>query len=160
MGGKRTFSEHIEGMKRYLYFILALVAAIGATAGSDIFARMAIAGESFDFAGSEHLRYALSSWIGTAFLFAPFVAVGWAAAAFHKRGRTRSAALIFALGLIPLTYFYFEGYQAAQQALADEQWTAAALSIGLLPFMIGIPVTLLVALASVVSLGIEARMSD
>ena len=160
MGGKRTFSEYSDGMKPYLYFILALVAAIGATAGSDILARMAIAGESFDFAGSEHLRYALSSWVGTIFLFAPFVAVGWAGAAFHKRGRARSAALIFALGLIPLTYFYFEGYQAAQQALADEHWTAAALSIGLLPFMIGIPVMLLVALASLVALGIEARMSD
>jgi hypothetical protein len=147
-------------MKPSVYLLFALVAAIAATFGSDILARMTIGGESLSSAGGEHLRYALNGWMGTIFLFAPFLAVGSASAAFHKRGRTRSALLIFALGQLPLIYFYFQGYGRAQQALADEHWTAAALSVGLLPFVIGIPVVLLVAFASLIALGVESRMSE
>lgn len=147
-------------MKPYAYVLIALVAGITATLGSDTVARMWIAGESFAPAIEEHLRYAISSWVGTTFLLAPFLIVSWISAAFQKRGRTRAAPLIFTVGLIPLIYFYFEGYQAAQQALADEHWTAAALSIGLLPFFVGLPVILLVGLAAVVALGIEERMSE
>jgi hypothetical protein len=89
-------------MKPSLYFLFALVGASAATVGSDILARMTIGGESFGTAGGEHLKYALSGWLGTMFLLAPFLAVGWVSAAFHKRGRGRSAMLIFALGLVPL----------------------------------------------------------
>jgi hypothetical protein len=150
----------VWGMKPYAYLLCALVAGIFATAGSDILARMWIADETLGFATGEHLRYAESGWMGTLFLLAPFLAVGWISAAFHKREQTRSAFLLFAVGLIPLIYFYFDGYQAAQQALADERWTAAALSIGLLPFFVGIPVVLLVGIAAVVALRFEGRMSD
>jgi hypothetical protein len=121
---------------------------------------MWIGGMPLAAAGGEHLRYAVSGWVGTIFLLAPFFAVGWVSAAFHKRGRSRSAAVICAIGLLPLSYFYFQGYQAAQYSLTEEQWTAAALSIGLLPFAIGIPVTLLVGLAALIALGLERRMPD
>jgi hypothetical protein len=147
-------------MKPHTYYLFAVAGAIAATAGSDILARMSIADETFASAGSEHLHYALDGWLGTIFLMAPFGAVGWVSAAFHKRARPRTAFMIFALGLLPLIYFYFDGYQAAQQALADEQWTAAALSVGLLPFFIGIPVMLLVAVAAAVALGVESQRSD
>lgn len=147
-------------MKSYAYLLFALAAGIAATAGSDILARMWIGGVPLAAAGIEHLRYAVSGWVGTIFLLAPFLAVGWVSAAFHKRGSTRVAGGICAIGLLPLSYFYFQGYQAAQYALADERWTAAALSIGFLPFAIGIPVTLLVGLAALIALGLESRMSD
>jgi len=147
-------------MKPSHFFAFALVAAIAATIGSDIFARVSIGGQSVGSAGGEHLRYALSDWIGTLFLFAPFLAVGWTSAALRKRGQTRFAFVVLAVGLLPLIYFYIEGYRGAQQALADEQWTAAALSIGLLPFVVGIPVMLLVGFASWVAIRLESRPSE
>jgi hypothetical protein len=49
---------------------------------------------------------------------------------------------MFALSLFTLSYFYFGGFHAAEQAMVDERWTAAALSIGLLPFFVGVPFVL------------------
>lgn len=146
-------------MKYLAYPISALAVGIGATVGSDILARMWIGGETLAAASSEHLHYALGSWVGTIFLLAPFLVVGCVSAAFQRQKDVRSAGVISTVGLMPLSYFYFQGYQAAQYALAEERWTAAALSIGLLPFAVGIPVVLLVAFAALIALGLKFRMS-
>jgi hypothetical protein len=62
--------------------------------------------------------------------------------------------------MLALLYFYFRGHQDAQRALLEEHWTAAALSVGLLPFFIGIPVVLIVALAAATAANLDKRTSD
>jgi len=160
MGGKQAFGGYDTCMKPVAYLLLASVVSVAATTGSDVVARMEVAGETFGYATRDHLSIALNSWVGAIFLLAPFLIVGWTAAAIEKRARTRIAILVFAVGMVPLTYFYFHGYQAAQHALADEKWTAAALSIGLLPFFVGIPVLLLVGVTAAIAVGLDSRMSD
>lgn len=40
---------------------------------------------------------------------------------------------VFALGLLLLGFLYLNGYEDQRSALQDGYWTAAALSVGLLP---------------------------
>lgn len=145
------------GLKVYLP--LALVAFVAATIGADLVARTTIAGESVAFAIRDHLHWAGVQFVGTILLLAPFVAVAFVCARVAKKARSRSAFLIFALAMLTLLYFYFEGHQAAQQALKEEMWTAASLSIGLLPFFIGVPVLLAVIVAGTLATKFDRRIS-
>ena len=126
------------GLKVYLP--LAVVVFLAATTGADLIARTSIAGEPLAAALREHLYYAGLQFVGTILLLAPFVAVAFVCSRAEKQARSRSVALIFAAAMFTLLYFYFQGHQGAQHALLEEKWTAAALSIGLLPFFIGVPV--------------------
>ena len=143
------------GIPRYLLF--AAVASLVGTMGSDIAARTAVAGETLEVALAEHLR----SWgVGTTlFLFAPFLGVGLISALVEKWVSARSAVLIFAGGTLPLLYFYFVGYQDAQQALLDEKWTASALAVGMLPLLAGGPVLSLLMFAAALAVALHARKS-
>jgi Na+/H+ antiporter NhaD/arsenite permease-like protein len=67
--------------------------------------------------------------------------------------------LIFAVAMLTLLYFYFEGHQAAERAALQKMWTAAALSIGLLPFFIGGPVVLAVVGAGALAAKFDRRTS-
>jgi hypothetical protein len=131
------------GLKFYLP--IAVITFLAATTGSDLVARTSIGGETFRHALDELVYYAYVQIIGTVLLLAPFVGVAFLCARAERRARTRSVAAIFAVAMIVLFYFYFEGYQGSQYAMLDRKWTAAALSIGLLPFFIGVPVALVVA---------------
>jgi hypothetical protein len=62
--------------------------------------------------------------------------------------------------MLTLLYFYFQGHQGAQLALLDEKWTAAALSIGLLPFFIGVPVVFAAWGAAALAAKFDPQMSD
>jgi hypothetical protein len=128
------------GLKVYLP--VAVVVFLAATAGGDLVARTSIAGQPFDVALQEHVYWAGVQFLGTLLLFAPFVAVAFVCAFADKRARTRSIVVIFAAAMLTLLYFYFQGYQAAERAMLQKMWTAATLSVGLLPFFIGIPVVL------------------
>jgi biotin transporter BioY len=75
-------------------------------------------------------------------LLAPFVAVAFVCALVERQARTRSVLLIFTVAMLTLLYFYFQGHQAAERAALQKMWTAATLSVGLLPFFIGVPVVL------------------
>jgi hypothetical protein len=144
-------------MRPTLYLMSSLVAFLLGTVASDLVARTSIAGEALGQALSEHWHYAAAEPVGSLILLAPFLGVGLVSATVEKWARTRSAILLFTLGTAPLLYSYFTGYQAAQHALLDEKWTAAALSVGLLPFIVGIPVLFVLALAGVLAVGIHRR---
>jgi len=142
------------------YLIIALFVFFVAMTGSDIYARMTIGGWSFGQAVNGHLEWASMTVVGIFFLFAPFLAVAFICAAVNKRARTRSAATIFGAVVLVLLYYYFGGFQAAQQALLDKRWTAAALSVGLLPFFIGIPTVLAVVGLGALASTFDPQMSD
>jgi hypothetical protein len=145
-------------MKLKLYLLLAVLAFVVGTMGSDLVARTSIAGERVAQAFSEHLHLAWVQFTGTMLLAAPFIAVAFICAFAQRQARDRSAVVIFAIAMSTLLYFYFSGYQAAQHALLDSNWTAAALSIGLLPFFIGLPVVLAAALAGAIAARFDRRV--
>lgn len=146
------------GLKVYLP--VAVVVFLVATTGSDLIARTSIGGDSFTVALRDHLYWAAAQFAGTIFLLAPFVAVALVSARVEKQARSRSVVVTFALAMLTLLYFYFQGYQGAQQAFLEEKWTAAALSVGLLPFFIGVPVVLVVVGAGALAGKFDRRMSD
>lgn len=146
------------GLKVYLP--LAFVVFVAATLGSDLVARTSIAGETLGQAFSEHLYWAAVQAVGNILLLAPFVAVAFICGRTEKGARTRSSAVIFAVGMVSLFYFYFQGYQGAQRAMLDEYWTAAALSVGLLPFFIGVPVVLVALGAGLFATRFDRRADE
>lgn len=139
------------------YLLIATGVFIATVTGGDLIARMTIAGEPLDVALAEHLHWALLGMAGIVFLFAPFVGVAFICGFANRRTKTRSAVTLFVVALTVLAYFYFGGFQASQQAVLDRKWTAAALSIGLLPFFIGLPLLAVAAIAAAVLVLIDRR---
>lgn len=146
-------------MRSRTYFLIALLAFFVAATGSDLFARITIGQRSLGGAVSEHIEWAGMTLIGLLLLLAPFLVVALICATANKRARTRSAVTIFAAALIALLYFYFGAFQAAERAVLDAHWTAAALAIGLLPFFVGIPAVLLTATAAALAAGFDRRFA-
>lgn len=142
-----------------LYLPLAAVLFLAATTGADLVARTTIGGQPFGAALHEHLYWASVEWVGTMLLLAPFVAVAFVCAWVEKQSRTRSALIIFAIAMLTLLYFYFQGHQAAERAELKKMWTAATLSVGLLPFFIGVPVILAVIGAGAVAVKFDRGRS-
>ena len=144
-------------MSTKAYLLLATAIFIAVVAGSDLFARITIAGEAIDNAVTEHLHWASLTIIGNIALFVPFGGTALICGATNKRAKTRSAAALFFIAMAVLAYFYFGGFQAAQHAFLDERWTAAALSIGLLPFFVGLPLLVVVATAATVIVFVDRQ---
>lgn len=145
------------GLKVYLP--IAIVVFLTATTGADLVARTSIAGQPFAPALNEHLYWAREEFVGTMLLLAPFIAVAFVCAFAEKHARVRSVFVIFALAMLTLLYFYFQGYQAAERAELQKMWTAAALSVGFLPFSIGLPVVLVAMGAGALSAKFDHRIS-
>ncbi len=142
-------------MKAYLLTAVAVFSA--AVTGSDLIARMTIAGNTFGYAVSKHLHWASLTITGVIILFLPFLGIALICGAANKRAKTRSTTALFLVAMAALTYFYFGGFQASQQAMLDKRWTAAALSIGLLPFFVGLPLLSVVAIVAAVIARFDRR---
>lgn len=107
----------------------------------DVVARISVGREGFVHAASEHLHYAIVQPVGSFLLLLPFLLLsGLATGIASVKGFDRGMG-IFLLGGLCMLFLYFNGYQGSQVAMIDGKWTAAALSVGLLPFMT-IPVLL------------------
>jgi|SRR6185503_15325472 len=145
------------GLKVYLP--IALVVFVAATLGADVVAQTSIGGKALSDALHEHLYWAGVELLGTLFLLAPFIAVAGICALAERRARTRTVLAIFSLAMLALLYFYFQGYQAAQRAELQHMWTAATLSIGFLPFGIGLAVVLAVILFGWLAKEVDPRVS-
>ena len=139
------------------YWIIAFIAFVAAVTGSDLVARMTISQLSLSEAVSEHLEWASLTVVGLVFLLAPFLFVALICAKAHRKALARSAVSIFGASLLALMYCYFGAFQAAEQSMIDERWTAAALSIGLLPFYVGLPVILLALGAAAIASRLDGR---
>lgn len=146
-------------MKARFYLLIALAAFVASVTGSDLIARMTIGGDSLSTAIALHLESISQSPVGIVMLLAPFAGVALICAAANEGTRTRSAVAIFGVALAVLFYFYFSGFQAAQQAGLDHRWTSAALSIGLLPLFIGAPLLAVTVVAAVVATAVDRRLS-
>ena len=133
----RVYAAH---MTLRSYLLLALALFVVAVTGSDMAAKMTVSGLSLAEAFKQHLEWASLTNIGIIFLFSPYAVAALICAKLNEHCRTRTAATLFVSSLIALSYFYFGGFYAAEHAMVVERWTAATLSIGLLPFFIGVPI--------------------
>ena len=128
---------------------LAIVAFVLATFGADLVARMSVAGDPAGLAASEHLYWAAQQPVGVVMLLAPFLIMALICATVAKRSTMMRAILLFGVIAAALLSLYDLGYHGSQLALRDEQWTAAALSVGLLPFL-AIPLLLIGGVAGII----------
>lgn len=127
----------------YLSFLsLAVMVFVVATVGSDVVARIATSGESVAHALAEHIHYAFAQPAGLVFLAAPFLMLAWISASLVSRKGLKWGLGVFLLGALLLGVLYFTAYQDSQVYIQRRMWTAAALSVGLLPFK-SLPVVLL-----------------
>lgn len=140
-----------------IYLLLAVIAFCAATTGADLVARTTIAGEPAAAALRDHLYWAGVQLPGTLFLLSPFAGLAFLCARAERKARSRGVICIFAIATLILLYFYFQGHQGAQYALLEKKWTAAALSIGLLPFFIGVPVLLIATCAALLAKKLDPR---
>ncbi len=141
---------------RIQFAIATLMSFLVATNGFDVLARMSVGNEPFSKAASESLYFAAVQPIGTVLLLGPFVAVAWLSVYVEAKSNSVSAWLLFVASVGALGWLYFQGYQSAQHAMLQQKWTAAALSVGMLPFM-SIPVLLAVVVIAGVLLAITDR---
>jgi hypothetical protein len=139
------------------YMLIAIGGFITVVTGSDLIARMTIAGDTFGSALNEHLHWASLTIVGVFVLFIPFGGAALICGAVNKKARTRSAMALFLVAMAGLAYFYFNGFQASQQAVLNGRWTAAALSIGLLPFFVGLPLLGIVAIVAAIVARVDQR---
>lgn len=142
-------------MKSYL--LIALAAFVVTVSGSDVFARMVIGRITLIQALVEHIRWISLTIVGLVFLLFPFMVSAVACGRANRKARTRATVSIFCLALAVLAYFYFGAFQAAEQAMLEGKWTAAALSIGLLPFFIGIPLWIAVEILAFIATLVDRR---
>lgn len=128
------------------FFALAVCMFLVAHPGSEILARMWIGGRPADQAVRDTLHYLAIQPVGGLMLLAPFLLLAWMAASLAKVRTFASGLVLLAITASALTVLYVFGHVQSEQALNSRQWTAAALSVGLLPFQ-SIPVLLLALLA-------------
>jgi len=132
-----------------LYLVLALLAFLIATTGSDVFARMYIGGQPISEALSEHFYWAGVQLIGTVLLFLPFGFLAVIGSWLEDKTSRVKGLIVFALPALYLMYSYFDAYQASKVAELDKRWTTAALTIGFQPFAAA-PVVLLTWLVALI----------
>ena len=116
------------------FFGFAALLFIAATLGSDVAAKISVGGVGLGEAITEHAHYAVTQPIGTVMLLAPFILLSWMSASLAKCKGFEKGLGVFILGAFLLMLMYFSGYQDSQAYMKQRMWTAATLSIGLLPF--------------------------
>jgi hypothetical protein len=139
------------------YLISALWIFLVAVTGSDLFARMTIAGQSLGDAMGTHLQWAVVTIPGIMFLLGPFVGIALICRYASKRVRVRSINKLFGISMIILTAFYFNGFQAAQQGSMEDGWAAATPWFGPLSFFIGIPMLVVCAIIPPILVRVDRR---
>lgn len=111
--------------------------------GSEVFARLWVGRNTALEAVSEASYYAATQPLGTATLLAPFVLLAWMTGSLAAKKTLKSGMVLFSAGAVAISLLYFGGHMGAEQAMQHRKWTAAALSVGLLPFQ-SIPVLLVI----------------
>jgi hypothetical protein len=121
------------------FFSFAVLLFLVATAGSDVVARTTVGSEGIGKAVSEHIYYAFAQPVGSAMLLAPFLLLGWMSASLAKRKGFTQGLSVFLIGAFLLGIMFFSAYQDSQNYMNQKMWTAATLSVGLLPIKSALP---------------------
>jgi len=116
------------------YTTASLLCFLVATIGFEVLASVLQTQAAVIFSLHESIHSFFSQPIGSLLLAAPFLVIGIVAANLAKGVGSFQAKVFFVSSVAALGALYLSGYWAAQQALLAQKWTAAALSVGLLPF--------------------------
>jgi hypothetical protein len=116
------------------YLLASLLCFVVATNGSEILANILQTQTGFTSALRDSIRASISTPIGSLLLAAPFLVIGIVAANLAKSVGAIQAIIYFVLSVTALGAIYLAGYWSAQQALLAGKLTAAAISVGMLPF--------------------------
>ena len=135
------------------FAVLGALCFVISTLGFDVGARIAVSRQAPFSAMSQSLHYMTVEPLGTFLLLAPFVAIVGLSVWVARASSGAIAAGFFCLFMLVIGWLYFVGHWESQEAMQRRHWTAAALSMGLLPFM-SIPVVLVAAVAG----GVIMRM--
>ena len=125
------------------FYGLATVAFILSTTVADVVARVSVGGEPVGEALSESFGSAGIPVLGLVMIAVPFVALAWVGVHLALRNAFWWGLLLAFVGMSCLVLLYFQGFHYSQVAILQRKWTAAALSVGLIPFFYGVPITLL-----------------
>jgi hypothetical protein len=131
----------------WVYPLLVFIGFLIATNGFDIAARIVVVGQPAPYACHQSFYYMASQPIASLLLAWPFAALGYLAFCLSQRTDDLKAFLFFTGFWLVLAGMYGVDFVSAQQAMKAAAWTAATLSIGLLPFL-SIPVLVVALIAS------------
>jgi hypothetical protein len=120
----------------------ALVLFFAVDLAADVLARTSIRGQSLELAAREHLYYASVQLPGTAFLSLPYVGLAFIGLPVLRRRGIVVGALFLLCGVALLGGVYGFGYQQSALSMQARHWTAAALTMGMMPIL-SVPVLLL-----------------
>ena len=142
------------------YMVLVLVASIAfivSTVGFGTLAKVTVADDSLRHALSERVHY--MNAVELLSLLAPFLTLAVIAAVFVRARGVKFGFAVFWFGAALLGALYFIGYTSSEQAMLNHKWTAAALSVGFLPFQ-SVPVLAVVLIGALVAARRRRTTSD
>jgi hypothetical protein len=113
---------------------LSALCLVIATFGFDVAARASVRNHSLADAVSQSVEQIVDAPFFTFLLVVPFVALASLTAEAGKAANAKVAGVYFAVFASLLGYIYFSGYWGAQTALQNGAWTAASLSVPMIPF--------------------------
>lgn len=125
-----------QSSKRYyvLFLAVTLVGYVICDVGFGVYARIKIQNLSIYQSIMEKLYYSAIQPLGTMMMMAPFLFLGGISASFAQKNNISIAFLLFLITFSVLGYMHFLGHMNSEMYMLEKKWTAASLSIGLLPF--------------------------
>lgn len=122
----KQFSRAFLFLAFFTYLVCDLVFAI--------YARVNIGTDSLMHSVTESLYYMGVQPVALILGVGPFIFLGWLSASVAAIRGILAAILIFGIGALLLGNMYFWGHIDSQSSMLLQHWTAATLSVGLLPF--------------------------
>lgn len=116
------------------YTIASILIYLLATTGFDVLVSILQTKKEIIFVLRTSIISSYTHPLSSLFLAIPFLFIGLVASNIAKGIGPPQAKIYFAISNLALGTLYFSGYWSAQKALLANEWTSAALSIGLLPF--------------------------
>ena len=101
--------------------------------GASVVARSAHERIELGKAAEYILAHPPGNWLGVLLLALPGIAAELICVEIGVLGRVRLATTVLLLLFTGLMALYYDGFISSYHALANEQWTASTLAIGLLP---------------------------
>ena len=137
-----TRADSSQRLATLAFIAAALVLFFAIDLAADVMARIAIQGQSLELATREHLYYASVQLPGTAFLSLPYVGMAFIGLPVLRRRGAVAGTLFLLCGAALLGGVYWFGYQQSALSMVARHWTAAALTMGMMPIL-SVPVLLL-----------------
>ncbi|MEW6333294.1 MAG: hypothetical protein AB1558_03420 [Thermodesulfobacteriota bacterium] len=125
-----------QSSKRHsvLFLLFSLAGYVLCDVGFGVYAQIKAENISIYPSLIEKLYDRATQPLGTIMMMAPFLFLGGISASFAQKNRIPIAISLFLITFSVLGYMYFLGHMHYEMHILEKKWTAASLSLGLLPF--------------------------